>query len=217
MTCPIQEVWGQLRWCRLISGLLYGSICLGLAQAHGHAYGQTDSSRDAVEQNRLPIQIQAYSLHYDKGQQTSVLEGNVRLDRGDMHLTGQRAFIQQRPGGYVFARIDGSLREPAFYSQTVSSAPHKDPAKFSGPVNVQAQALHMTYDTQTEVLDMQGQVVLKRYQRGVLTEHFTGEHFTYTVSTQALQTSGDSSAKDVKRLIHVTLSPLPEAAASSRR
>jgi lipopolysaccharide transport protein LptA len=218
LTDWMAQFWGQLwrwRWrCRGISGLLCGLVWLGWA------HGQTAPSASASspdKKNRLPVHIEAHSLYYDKSHQTSILEGAVRLDRGDAHLSGQRAFIQQRPDGYVFARIEGSSSEPAFYQQTVPAQPHNDQAKFSGPVDVQAKALHMTYDTQTEVLEMHNQVVLKRYQRGVLTEHFTGDHFIYTTSTQALQTSGDASAKGAKRLIHVTLSPLPELAASSRR
>lgn len=132
-----------------------------------------------------PVHIKADQVVLDEREGVSHYTGNVQLDRGSLHLRGDRMTVHQR--GRELQRIDVN-GSPAYFSQL--------PDGESTPV--EAWARHITYRSAEDRLVLEGEARVR--QSGNL---FQGGHIVYDTARSRVNASGGEQ----RERVHVIIQP----------
>ena len=133
----------------------------------------TDSSQ--------PIEIHADQFNGDEVKQTAIYSGNVVVDQGSIHLTGNKLTLGVTPKGYRHITLDGSL---ATFKQ---KRDNKDPKIDEW---VHAKAKQIIYDEETDRVTLAGQAELRRTENGVQKDMTSGDTITYDMRNALSEVSG---------------------------
>jgi lipopolysaccharide export system protein LptA len=121
-----------------------------------------DANKEAV--------VKAISIDTDQVSQTSVLTGNVTMDKGTLHLTADKAVLKDTPEGYLGLVLTSSPSRSATFRQ-----------KKDGGVDlwVDGQAQRVEYDERTQVLKLFGNARIRELKGDKVTNELNGDFISY--------------------------------------
>jgi lipopolysaccharide export system protein LptA len=163
------------------------------------------TQEDAKESLRPtgPVKITADRAEWAKGG-SMVYTGNVRLESGDLKLSGDRLTLKQFEDGQFEAKVDGkpAMLDHAGLAAVGSKGNERPP--------VSARATQLTYDSREEIVQVAGEAFLKRG-----TDEITGENIRYDVAERKIQAQGRDActpdeAEQGKCRVTITLQPPPK-------
>lgn len=161
---------------------LWASVLLTLAIAVTPTFA-------AAKKPNLPINIQSNNASFNQNTGRSVYQGNVKLTRGGLTLTGNKLVLTHtRNRGQLHAVLTGS---PAHID--------KQPDQ-SGSHVVTGHSKQIIFDNPSHTLTMQGSAYLKRADGNSV----RGKRIVHNLKTGLTQARGGGSAK---QRVKVTLQP----------
>jgi len=169
--------------------LLLGSLALLSPFAAAQAPAPTGTAaRPAPARVRGPIKISAERAELDR-REYALYRGRVRLETGEMVLTGDRLELRQPGQGQFEARLTGA---PARLD-------HRGTAQ-APPVT--ASAAQIVYDTRTATVDLSGGVQMARGG-----DQLSSGQVRYNVAARRITANGSGDGR-----VHITLTPPAKAA-----
>ena len=120
--------------------------------------------------NEKPIEVHADKFNGDEVKQTAVYTGNVVVDRGSIHVTGNRLELAITPKGYRRATVTGT---PSRFKQ------QRDPKTPGIDEWVHARAERIVYDEENDKIILSGKAQLTRTENGTQKDMTSGERLVY--------------------------------------
>lgn len=160
----------RLRWGRLL-------LCMALLPAAASAGAQESDSPERLHPSG-PVRINANSAEWIKGG-AMVYTGEVRLESGDLKLSGDRLELRQFEDGQFEARIDGA---PARVDHAGLALTDDDRAQRPP---VAASARQLTYDSRSDIIEVAGDALLTRG-----TDRIRGQTIRYDVVQRRILAAG---------------------------
>ena len=150
-----------------------------------------EETRDSLRPTG-PVKITADRAEWAKGGQM-VYTGNVRLDSGDLKLSGDRLTLKQYEDGQFEAKVDGkpAMLDHAGLAAVGSKGNERPP--------VSARATQLTYDSREEIVDVSGEALLTRG-----TDKITGENIRYDVAQRRIEAKAAEGGQ-----VQIELQPPP--------
>ena len=126
---------------------------------------------DRLDNEQLPLQIDANSIQYNDARAVTKFIGNVVLIRGDLTLKGDSLILNQTEEGLSFGKVIGS---PAVFQtrRTVEDG------------WVKGQALELDYDERNSTFLLKGNARLVRLENGKIKEEVSGDELSYNGDTE---------------------------------
>jgi lipopolysaccharide export system protein LptA len=151
----------------------------------------TEEARESLQPTG-PVKITADRAEWAKGG-SMVYTGNVRLESGDLKLSGDRLTLKQFEDGQFEARVDGkpAMLDHAGLAAVGSKGNERPP--------VSARATQLTYDSREEIVDVTGEALLTRG-----TDKITGENIRYDVSQRRIEAKAAEGGQ-----VQIELQPPP--------
>ena len=170
---------------------LFAALALSLL-AFGTAHAATTESAKESLRPTGPVKINADRAEWQKGG-SMVYTGNVRLESGDLKLSGDKLTLKQFEDGQFEAKVDG---KPAMLD-------HKG-LEFAGGRDgerppVSARASQLTYDSREEIVEIAGEALLTRG-----TDKITGENIRYDVTQRRIEAKAAEGGQ-----VQIELQPPP--------
>ncbi|MCC2657386.1 MAG: lptA [Panacagrimonas sp.] len=167
------------------------ALFLALGVGGGSLAATAESTRDSLRPTG-PVKINADRAEWQKGG-SMVYTGNVRLESGDLKLSGDKLTLKQYEDGQFEAKVDG---KPAMLD-------HKG-LEFTGARDgerppVSARASQLTYDSREEIVEIAGQALLTRG-----TDKITGENIRYDVAQRRIEAKAAEGGQ-----VQIELQPPP--------
>jgi lipopolysaccharide export system protein LptA len=132
-----------------------------------------------------PLNYEADKGQADLNKKRYTLQGHVRVTQGALEIQAQEAVLQQSDSGFSTIVVTGAATEPARFEQK-NEATHE---------RMTGQGQRIDYDSQKQLLTLQGDATLRRYQGQTLVDEVVGAVITYNRSTEAFQVDGQTTAK----------------------
>ncbi|RZT11331.1 lipopolysaccharide export system protein LptA [Duganella sp. CF402] len=115
--------------------------------------------------------IKARDSASDMVSKVTTLTGNVEIQRGSLLIRAEHAVLTEDAQGYQRVVMTAQAGEPP-----VSFRQKRDGA---GNQWMEGQALQVTYDDKTEIVDLTNQAQARRTSDGLVTDEVTGERIIY--------------------------------------
>ncbi|MGW8390189.1 lipopolysaccharide transport periplasmic protein LptA [Pseudoduganella sp. HUAS MS19] len=116
-----------------------------------------------------PTNISYGSMDIDDVKQITVLQGGVRLTRGTLTMTAERAFVKLTPEGYQQVTLFGDGKKATFRQK-------RDGA---GDQWVEGDAERIEYEEQVELVKMFNKATIRRLEGGKQNDEVQGEFISY--------------------------------------
>lgn len=116
-----------------------------------------------------PTVINYASMDIDDVKQITILSGGVKLTRGTLTMTAERAFVKQSPEGYQQVTLFGDGKKATFRQK-------RDGA---GDQWVEGDADRIEYDEQAELVKMFTKATIRRLEGGKQNDEVQGEFISY--------------------------------------
>lgn len=162
----------------------------------------TAAHAEKADQDK-PIILEAETVSVNDVQQVYDLEGDVRLIKGSILITGEKGNIKVDPEGYEYVDVQGSPESTASFRQ-----------RREGPANefMQGRGQTVTYNAKTELLTLTGDASLKRLHNMQMLDQLRGWKIDYDDVMQRYQVlpPADAVADDLP-LARAILSPRRKA------
>ena len=128
-------------------------------------------SMDRLDNQRLPLQIDANSIQHNDARAVTKFIGNVVLIRGDLTLKGDSLILNQTEDGLSFGKVMGS---PAVF-QTRRKVEEGW---------VKGQASELDYDERNSTFLLKGNARLIRLENGKIKEEVSGDELSYNSDSE---------------------------------
>jgi len=116
-----------------------------------------------------PTVINYASMDIDDVKQLTILSGGVKLTRGTLTMTAERAFVKQSPEGFQQVTLFGDGKKATFRQK-------RDGA---GDQWVEGDADRIEYDEQAELVKMFSKANIRRLEGGKQNDEVQGEFISY--------------------------------------
>ena len=116
-----------------------------------------------------PTNITYGSLDIDDVKQVTILLGGVKLTRGTLTMTAERAYVKQTPEGYQQVTLFGDGKKATFRQK-------RDGA---GDQWVEGDAERIEYEEQVELVKMFNKATIRRLEGGKQNDEVQGEFISY--------------------------------------
>ena len=116
-----------------------------------------------------PTVINYASMDIDDVKQITILSGGVKLTRGTLSMTAERAFVKQTPEGYQQVTLFGDGKKATFRQK-------RDGA---GDQWVEGDADRIEYEEQAELVKMFNKASIRRLEGGKQNDEVQGEFISY--------------------------------------
>ena len=136
----------------------------------------TDDRRGGDFRPTGPVKINADRAEWQKGGEM-VYSGNVKLESGELSLTGDQLTLQQQDNGEFEARVTGG---PATLDH---SGDPQGPVETREPIS--ARSSELIYRSRSDTVDIVGDASLKRG-----TDVITGQRVRYDVGKRKVEAAG---------------------------
>jgi lipopolysaccharide export system protein LptA len=136
--------------------------------------------------------IDADELRHDEQKLTTEFRGNVSLSRGALSLQGDLLELQQLPNSGMKGRVSG---QPARFQQKPADSKE----------SVEGQGKTILYNSQTEIVVIDGDAVLRRLLNGRVIDTVAGDRLVYDQVTQTYRVESSPG----KPRTRMTLMPRP--------
>ena len=126
----------------------------------------------AINANEPPAtKIDADELRHDEQKLVTEFRGNVNLNRGALSLQGDALELEQLPNSGMKGRVTG---QPARFQQKPADSNE----------SVEGQGKTIQYNSQTEIVVIDGDAVLRRLLNGQVVDTVAGDRLVYDQVTQ---------------------------------
>ncbi|SFG17212.1 lipopolysaccharide export system protein LptA [Duganella sp. CF458] len=116
-----------------------------------------------------PTNISYGSMDIDDVKQITILLGGVKLTRGTLTMTAERAYVKQTPDGYQQVTLFGDGKKATFRQK-------RDGA---GDQWVEGDAERIEYEEQVELVKMFNKATIRRLEGGKQNDEVQGEFISY--------------------------------------
>lgn len=116
-----------------------------------------------------PTNISYGSMDIDDVKQLTILLGGVKLTRGTLTMTAERAYVKQTPDGYQQVTLFGDGKKATFRQK-------RDGA---GDQWVEGDADRIEYEEQVELVKMFNKATIRRLEGGKQNDEVQGEFISY--------------------------------------
>lgn len=116
-----------------------------------------------------PTNISYGSMDIDDVKQVTILLGGVKLTRGTLTMTAERAFVKQTPDGFQQVTLFGDGKKATFRQK-------RDGA---GDQWVEGDADRIEYEEQVELVKMFNKATIRRLEGGKQNDEVQGEFISY--------------------------------------
>jgi lipopolysaccharide export system protein LptA len=116
-----------------------------------------------------PTNISYGSMDIDDVKQVTILLGGVKLTRGTLSMTAERAFVKQTPEGFQQVTLFGDGKKATFRQK-------RDGA---GDQWVEGDADRIEYEEQAELVKMFNKASIRRLEGGKQNDEVQGEFISY--------------------------------------
>lgn len=166
-------------------------LALALCFSCGSALAQQGEGSEGLRPTG-PVTITADHAEWQKGG-AMVYTGNVRLESGDLKLSGDRLHLTQAEDGEFEAKVDG--RPAALDHAGLAAASGGDGKR----VPVSARALQLTYDSREEIVVIDGDALLTRGG-----DEIRGQNIRYDVVQRRVEAQGKQGGQ-----VQIVIQPPP--------
>ena len=126
----------------------------------------------SINANEPPAtKIDADELRHDEQKLVTEFRGNVSLNRGALSLQGDSLELEQLPNSGMKGRVTG---QPARFQQKPADSNE----------SVEGQGKTIQYNSQTEIVVIDGEAVLRRLLNGRVIDTVAGDRLVYDQVTQ---------------------------------
>lgn len=136
--------------------------------------------------------IDADELKHDEQKLTTEFRGNVSLTRGELRLQGDLLELEQLPNSGMKGRVTG---QPAKFQQMPTDSKE----------SVEGQGKTILYNSQTEIVVIDGDAVLRRLLNGRVIDTVAGDRLVYDQVTQTYRVESSPGQPRTR----MTLMPRP--------
>jgi lipopolysaccharide export system protein LptA len=179
---------------RFASVLALSLFSMGVA--HGEA-----ADRDK------PMNIEADTLRYDEGRQTSVFTGNVVMTKGTIVMRGRQIEVKQDTQGNQVGGLTGTAEKPGFFRQKREGLDEW----------IEGEGVRIEYDSKSEIVRFNGSAVLRRYRGPQVNDETRGSLIVYNSATEVFTVNGDTASRNAANpsgRVRAMLTPIPAEGAA---
>ncbi|KQZ27693.1 lipopolysaccharide transport periplasmic protein LptA [Duganella sp. Root1480D1] len=132
-----------------------------------------------------PTNISYGSMDIDDVKQITILLGGVKLTRGTLTMTAERAYVKQTPDGYQQVTLFGDGKKATFRQK-------RDGA---GDQWVEGDADRIEYEEQVELVKMFNKATIRRLEGGKQNDEVQGEFISYDSRKEFFSVRNTSSGE----------------------
>lgn len=179
------------------SALLIGLMWLGLL---GTASAQVPrADRD------MPMEIDAGKVHIDGKRKVRLLSGGVEIRRGTLLIRADSIELRQTGSGEQLTAL-GSETEPALFRQKREGFDEV----------IEGRAQRVEYDAGSEIVKLQQQAVLRRWNGSVLSDELSGQSIVYDHARDSFEVLGGGGDGRVRAVIAPRKTPAGQSRPAER-
>ncbi|WP_431478574.1 lipopolysaccharide transport periplasmic protein LptA [Massilia eburnea] len=132
-----------------------------------------------------PTNISYGSMDIDDVKQVTILLGGVKLTRGTLTMTAERAYVKQTPEGFQQVTLFGDGKKATFRQK-------RDGA---GDQWVEGDADRIEYEEQVELVKMFNKATIRRLEGGKQNDEVQGEFISYDSRKEFFSVRNTSSGE----------------------
>lgn len=144
-----------------------------------------------------PAEISADSASTNDITQTSVLLGNVIINKGTLQIKALRAEIKRDIEGYQMIVATGDAAKPVTYKQKRDGLEE----------TIEAQALRLDFDGKADTVILTDQAIMRRMAKGVQQDEVRGAVIRYMNQTEFYDVKGGPSSSQEGGRVRMILAP----------
>jgi lipopolysaccharide export system protein LptA len=133
-----------------------------------------------------PTKIDYGAMDIDDVKQITILTGSVKLTRGTLTMTAERAFVKQTPEGFQHVTLFGDGKKATFRQK-------RDGA---GDLWVEGDADRIEYDEQAELVKMFSKANIRRLEGGKQNDEVQGEFISYESRKEIFRVRNTPTGED---------------------
>jgi lipopolysaccharide export system protein LptA len=133
-----------------------------------------------------PTVIHFGAMDVDDVGQVTVLTGGVKLSRGSLSMSAERALVKQAPDGYQHVTLFGEGRKAAFRQKRDGQ----------GELWMDGEAQRIEYDQRAELVTLLGEAVARRSEGSKRSDEVLGEFIAYDSRRESYRVRNTASGED---------------------
>jgi lipopolysaccharide export system protein LptA len=138
-----------------------------------HLFAQEDD-------NTAPLNIEADTLSHNDLIGYTTANGNVKVQKGSIYLSGETVTIEQDLLGYQSVNTKGTINTLAYFKKQRTSMGDSQSPEF-----IEGEAEEVIYNSKTDVVELRGQAMLRRLVKQEVNDQVRGDTIYYNNVTDS--------------------------------